>query len=459
MSNYSHDASLAVPWKAKVRTELGRPLLLSTLGGPLLLTAMVGWAAITPISGAIITVGQAAPQGNNRKLQHLDGGIVAAVHAHNGDHVRAGQVLVMLDPVLLRTNLAISRTRLAEALALQARLRAEQRDLTVPGSAPPLQMATIAAASAAAYLDSGETGQAELALAVAGQEEIRTARTALRASHSAQLVERVAQMESKREGLDALITSTTDQLGFVEEDLVSVETLIAKGLTAKVRLLEVQASRANLEGVLARYQSDRAGIASSMREAQLGLARSESEFRERVATDLRETTGQIEELVQQIVSYRAQLERVELRAPVDGIVHEMTAATIGGVIAPGETVAEIVPVSEGVEFDVRLDPNSIDQVHPGQKARLRFPAFDAHTTPEIAAEVAAISPNIIEDERSGASYYRVWLDVTPAEIARLPEAPVPGMPVEAYLATGERSALSWFVKPIADHMSRAFREN
>lgn len=459
MSDLSTEPGFALPSGSQVRTELGRPLLLAALGAPLLLAAMVGWAAITPISGAIITAGQAAAAGQNRKLQHLDGGIVTAIHARNGDHVRAGQVLVVLDPVLLRTNLGISRTRLAEALALQARLLAEQRDLTAPGSAAPLQVAAIAAAPAAAYLDPGDTGRAELSLAVAGQEQIRTARTALRASQSAQLVERVAQMESQREGLDGLIASATDQLGFAEEDLVSVEALIAKGLTARPRLLEAQASRANLQGVLARHRSDWAGIANSIRDAQLDLVRSDSEFRERVATDLRETTGQIEELVQQIVTYRAQLERVDLRAPVDGIVHEMIATTLGGVIAPGETVAEIVPVSEGVEFDVRLDPKSIDQVHPGQEARLKFPAFDARTTPEIMAEVAGISPGTIEDERSGTSYYRVRLEVTPAELARLPEAPVPGMPVEAYLATGERSALSWLVKPVADHMTRAFREN
>ncbi|AMY71159.1 HlyD family type I secretion periplasmic adaptor subunit [Frigidibacter mobilis] len=451
--------SLSLRSSARVRTDLGRPLLLAALGAPLLLIAMVGWAIVTPISGAIITSGQAVAPGQNRKLQHLDGGIVTHIYSRNGDYVSAGQVLVALDPLPLRTNLGILHTRMAEALALQARLLAEQRDLTAPGSAVPLDMAAIAATPAASYLDPDESGEAELALVVAGQEQIRTARTALRASQSAQLIERVAQMEGQREGLDGLITSTTAQLGFAEEELRNLEALIAKGLTARPRLLEAQAGRANLQGQLARYRSDRAGFANSIRDAQLELARSDSEFRERVATDLRATTGQIEELVQQIVTYRARLERVQLRAPVDGLVHEMTATTLGGVIAPGETVAEIVPVSEGVEFDVRLDPGSIDQVHPGQEARLKFPAFDARTTPEIRGTVAGISPNTIEDERSGTSFYRVRIEVTPAELARLPEAPVPGMPVEAYLTTGERSALSWLLKPATDHMTRAFREN
>lgn len=455
----------AAPNVPGVRTELRGSLRLAALGGPLLVAALLGWAAFTPISGAVITSGSAAVTGQNRKLQHLDGGIVSAIHVRNGDRVTAGQVLVELDPTLLQTNLGIARTRLAEALALQARLRAEQDELITPAIAGgaagdgALDLAAIAADAPAAYLGPARGESSELGRAVIGQELIRKARAGIRAGQQAQLAERVAQFEGQRTGLDGQIAAQREQLLYIEDDLKSIETLVRQGLAAKTRLLDTQRQKADMQGQLAASLSSRAGIANSITDAKLDLAQTEGAFREQVATDLRDTTGQIEELVQQIVTYRAQLDRVVMRAPVDGIVHEMTVATLGGVITPGETVMEIVPVGEEVEFDLRLAPISVDQVHPGQQARVKFPAYDDKTIPEVFGEVAGLSPSTVEDPRTGESYYRLRLTVPPEELAKLPEAPVPGMPVEAYLQTGERSALSWFLKPMTDHLGRAFREN
>ncbi|MEI4488234.1 HlyD family type I secretion periplasmic adaptor subunit [Frigidibacter sp. MR17.14] len=442
-----------------LRTELGPSLRLAALAAPALILALAGWAAVTPLSGAVIASGEAVVLGQNRKLQHLDGGIVAAIHAHNGDRVEAGQVLVELDPTLLQTNLGIARTRLAEALALQARLEAEQEGLTSGRPGPALTLGAMAGHRAAGYLGAeGIAPASDLDRAVEGQELIRDARATTRAGQDAQLAERIAQFEGQRDGLDRLIATKQDQLRFIEEDLVSVETLVKQGLAAKTRLLDTQRSRADMLGQIAQARTERDGIANSIRDAQLERARTEGEFREQVATDLRKTTGDIEELVQQIVTYRAQLDRVELRAPVSGVIHEMAVATVGGVVTPGETVAQIVPLGDGVEFDLKLDPRSVDQVHPGQTARVKMPVYDDKTLPEVFGHVAQVSPATVTDERTGTSYYRVRLEVPAEELAKLPEPPMPGMPVEAFLETGERTALSWLLKPVSDHLDRAFRE-
>ena len=431
-----------------LRTALRAPLRLAALGAVALLATLVAWAALTPLTGAVIARGQVVVPGENRRLQHLDGGIVSAIHVRNGQQVQAGEVLIELDRTLLQTNLGIARSRLAEALALQGRLRAEQQGL------PGIDLAALHATAPAAWLS-----EADLAPALAGQGQIMAARSELLQGQHEQLSERIAQLRNQAEGLRGQLEAQRARLAYVEENLANVERLSTQGLVPRNQLLDLQGQRAELQGQIAQAGSDLASVSNGIRDAEVTLVQADRQFQEEVATDLREASAQIEELVPQIVTYAAQLDRVELRAPVAGIVHELSVSTVGGVVAPGETVLQIVPTSDAVEFELRLDPASVDQVHPGQDARLKLTAFDPRRTPEIFGSVAEVSPATVTDPRSGQSYYRLRVAVPPAEMARLQERPVPGMPVEAFLATGERSALSWLVKPLIDHLGRAFRED
>jgi len=442
----------AIP-QLQTRIDTRGPLRLAAIGAPLLFVSLLAWAAMTPLHGAVVVSGAAVAEGQNRKLQHLDGGIIAQIDVHNGDQVEAGQELIALDPTVLRTSLGILDSRLAEGLARQARLRAEAADLPVEqGFAPD------PADPALALLTNGGGKGSALQLALKGQEQIRTARADVRASQEAQTTERVAQLSGQTDGLDGLIAAREEQLSYIDEDIANLSDLVEQGLAARPRLLEAQRNRAELLGQLAEYRSNRAGIANSVREAELDLARNESSFREQVATDLRDTESQISETVQQIVTTRAQLDRVVLRAPVAGTVHEMQVTTIGGVITPGETLMQIVPSDEALEFELRLDPRAIDDVRIGQPARLVLPGLRDPGTPDLYGQIASISPSTIEDPRTGQSYYRLRVALPESEIDKLPGKPVPGMPVEAYLETGDHVALRWMLKPLLDHLGTAFRE-
>ncbi len=434
--------------EGQVRTGFGSSMRLAMLASLALFLVLILWAAQTPISGAAIVEGKTVVRGQPRDLQHLDGGIVTAINVRNGDLVREGEVLMELDPTLLKVNLDIARSRLAEDLAKKARLTAEQRRAGVP------DVAAVAAMAEAAHL-----GQADLTGPVAGQAQIMAARAEVLKGQRDQLTEKTAQFDNQAAGLDAVIASQQEQLGYLDRDIANMEKLAASGLLREGQLLDAKRNRAELLGQIASYRSDRAGIANSVRDAEIGVAQGERQFREQVATDLGEVTAGIGELVLQIVTTRKQLDRVEIRAPVTGIVHELKITTLGGVIPAGQTVGQIVPTGEGMEFEMQLPARSADSAHPGQVARLKLTALDPQRTPELKGTVSRISPTSIMDEQTRQSFYRVEITVPPEELARLgDEILLPGMPVEGFLETGQRSALDWLVQPLANHMRGAFRE-
>lgn len=431
----------------RLETGLGRPGLIGALASLALFALLVVWSMLAMIDGAVIAQGAVTVPGQPRPIQHLDGGIVASVDVQNGDQVEAGQVLMRLDPTLLAVNLDIYRNRLAEALARKARLEAEQANRAAP------DMAALAETGRLAYL-----GGLPLDGLIEGQRQIMAARAEVQRGKSEQLAEKIKQLQSQAQGIEGLITATENQLSYTERELVNLRNLSAQGLARESQVLEMERGRADLLGRLASQRSDLAGLSNSVRDTELEILQTEREFREAVVTELSEVSAKADELVLQIVTTEKQLERVDLRAPVAGVVHEMQVTSPGGVVSPGATVMEIVPLGEGVEFELRLDPRSVDAVHPGQAARIRFPAFNARSTPELMGEVTTISPTTITDPATRTSYYRLQVAIPPAELAHLGEqALVPGMPVEAFLDAGSRSAWSYLTQPLAEQMALAFR--
>lgn len=432
----------------RVETGFGRTMTMAMLASGAMLTALIAWSALTMISGAVIVEGQTVVQGQPRDLQHLDGGIVTAINVKNGDMVQEGDVLLTLDPTVLRVNLDIALNRLAEDLAKQARLQAEQR------GAASIDADGLKSTDAAAWL-----GGRDLDGPLRGQAQIMTARAEVLAGQRESLTEKKAQFDKRATGLDALIAALQEQVGYMDRDIANMQQLTDKGLGRESPLLSAKGSRAEILGEIAQYQSERDGIVNSVRDAEIAAAQAEREFHEKVVTDLGDVTAEIGELVLQVVTTTKQLERVEMRAPATGIVHEMKASTIGGVISPGQTVAQIVPTGEGMEFEMQLPARSIESTHPGQTARLRLTAMDQVRTPELRGEVRWISPTSIMDDKTGQSFYRVRVVLPPEELARLGgEKLIAGMPVEGYLETGMRSALDWLVQPLTHHLNRAFRE-
>lgn len=425
------------------RTDLAGPGRLAALASLVMMAVLLVLVNVTMISGAVIAPGQAVVRGKPKVVQSLDGGVVEQIFVRDGDLVRAGDVLLRLDPTLLRVNLDIQRNRLAEAVARESRLEAEYLGLSAIERRAPLP----------------QLGDVSVDRHYAGQEEIFATRQDLARGRRDQLTQRKARLEAQITGMDGRIASTRDQLRFVEQELASARKLNESGLARESQVLSLEGNKSQLLGQMAEQEAELASLRNAITDAEMEVLQAERQFREEVVTELRAATAAREELVLQIVSIESQLSRIEIKAPADGIVHEMQVFTVGGVVAPQDTIMQIVPLSQGVEFELRVDPKSIDQIYVGQTARVVFPAFDMRTTPEIFGTLAMIPPSSVTDPKTGVSYYRVGLTVPPEEIAKLGKAElIPGMPVEAFLQSGERSVLSYLTKPLMDQLNRAFRD-
>lgn len=428
-------------------SSVRRPMIWGIVGVVALVGVFGGWAWTTSISGAVISHGQVNVIGKAKTVQSLDGGIVDEILVKNGDYVIQGQVMARLDPTLLTLNLDIARGRLAAAVALRARLEAERNqapdivfdyaNLPTAGSGPPL----------------------DTAAEEKGQRAIFAARAEMMQGDRDRLAGQLRDIDNQVVGTTGQITALRDQLALIQGELENTRKLVDQGLARQSQMSAHQRTEAALRGDLAAIESELVRLGDSRREAELETLQRERDFRQGVLNELREVTALIEELVLEIATRSAQLARVEIRAPDNGIVHEMQITTLGGVVAPGGTLLDIIPQSSGVDFELRVDATAIDQIHQGQPVDVLLSSFDRQTTPKLAGTVASISPGAVSDPRTGQSFYRVGLDVPAAELGRVGHLVImPGMPVEAYLQTGDRTVLSYLVQPLSSHMRRALRE-
>jgi HlyD family secretion protein len=405
---------------------------------------LLSWMLTVPLSAAVIASGYVVVRGKPQLVQHLDGGIVKAIEVRNGDEVRKGDVLVRLDEATLKANLDIYLNRLREALTKCARLEAERDDFE----------------RIAFDLDAFQSFDlGDVTVHMQRQESIFRARKASRAGEVEKLREKIGQFENQTDGLEGLIGAKTEQLNTIKLELDSLNELLEKGIATKTRVYNQERMKSDLIGQIVEHIAELARISNAIRETEVSIIQIDRAFKEKVLSELSETATQAEDLTQQISATRKQLERVEIRAPASGIVHELSVNTVGGTVLPNGTLMQIIASDEGVDVEVSIDPNTIDQVALGQGAALRFPAFNQSTTPEIMSAVERISPSSVIDERTGLSFYRVILSVAPEELGRLQGVRlVPGMPVEAYVRTGERTMASFLMKPLIDHLNRAMRE-
>lgn len=425
------------------RLSLQGTLRLAAASLVLLFGVLGLWAAFTMISGAVVAQGQVMVRAQTQQLQSLEGGTVSALLVKNGDRVTKGQILVQFDPALTRANLDITLAKLADALALQSRLQAEQQG-NVPDFTPPAL----------------PFPAPDLTAAAAGQRSVFAARAALLQGQRDRLVETLAQQDSQLQGLKIQIGAKRDQIALAQIQVDNQQSLLNKGLTRQSALSDLRRGLSELLGQLAGLEAEQARLTTARRDSTLETLQGERSFQEKVATDLGDATARMQELVLEIVMRRGQLTHTDLRAPMDGVVHEMKLATLGGVVAPGGTVLDIIPLDQGMSFEVQVDPRGIDQVHVGQATDLVLSSFDPRTTPRLKAHVLTVSPDAVVDPRSGRSFYRVDLDVPPAELARLgDQVLVPGMPISAYLATSDRSVLAYLLHPLTSQLDLAFRED
>jgi HlyD family secretion protein len=420
------------------QVRLGLAVLLRLVGG------FGGWAATTRISGAVIAAGRLVVDSNVKKVQHPTGGIVNAIEVRNGDVVKAGHRLMRLDPTVTRANLSIVASALDQLQARTVRLRAERDGvdaLTFPEE--------LLARAKEPGVESSLEGEANL-FAVRRQAQV---------TQRSQLAERISQLREEIVGLEGQSRSKDDEIVLVEKELVGVRALWERRLVELNRVTALEREAARLQGDRARLISTIAQTRGRIAEIELQISRIGQDHLTEVNKELREAESKMGELEERKVAAEDQLRRIDILAPQSGVVHELAVHTVGGVVSAGETLMMIVPEADRLLVEAKVAPSSIDQLHLGQKAGLRFTSFDQRITPEIEGRVALISADTTTDLRTAESHYDVRIAIEPSELSRLgAERVVPGMPVEVFVRTAERSVLSYLSKPIRDQVARTFRE-
>jgi HlyD family secretion protein len=403
-----------------------------------------GWAATAEIAGALIAQGSLVVDSNVKKVQHPSGGVVGEVRAHDGDHVKAGDILVRLDETVTRANLAIITKGLTELYARKARLGAERDGAdSVP---VPKQLAD-------------KTGDPDVEEALASERKLFELRRKARLGQKGQLQQRIKQLEEQIGGLTAQQAAKAKELDIIAQELQGVRDLWAKNLIQINRLTSLEREEARLQGEHGQLIATAAEAKGKIVETELQILQVDQEATSDVAKELRDTDSKIGEYVERKVTAEDQLKRTELRAPQDGIVFQSTANTVGGVITAGDPVMLIVPGADTLMVEAKVEPKDIDQIQFGLPVLLRFSAFNMRTTPEISGTVVRVGADTSTDQRTGQSYYLVRIAMTPEEVARLGEVKLtPGMPVEAFIQTGNRTVISYLVKPLHDQLKRTFRE-
>jgi HlyD family secretion protein len=409
----------------------------------LLAFGLGGWASTAEISGALIAPGQVVVESSVKKVQHPTGGVVGQVLAHDGDIVKAGQVLVRLDDTVTKANLAIVTKTLDALQARAARLQAEQQGadrVTFPAS----------------LLD--RAGNPDVRDVMASEQKLFEVRTTGRAGQKAQLHERIRQLNEEIDGLNAQENAKQQEIALVNQELTGVRALYEQHLVQLARLTTLERDGARLEGERAQYVASRAQTKGKITETELQIIQIDKDMVSDVSKDLRETNDKIGELVERKVTAEDQLRRVDIRAPQDGMVEQSTVHTVGGVISAGDAIMMIVPQTDDLQVEAKINPQDIDKLQIGQKTLLRLSAFNQRTTPELNGVVTRVSPDVTTDPRTGQTYYTIRVSMPPKEVARLGEVKlIPGMPVEAFVQTGARTLLSYLIKPLHDQLMRAFR--
>jgi HlyD family secretion protein len=427
-----------------IRRSMRRQILSGIAVIALLGGGVGGWASTASIAGAVIAPGLVAVDTNVKKVQHPTGGTVGEIRVREGDRVKTGDLLMRLDETVTRSNLAVITTQLDELEARQARLAAERDNL----KAIPFPAALIS-----------RTNSPAVAAAMAGERSLFEARRTALTGQKSQLAERTAQLREEIHGLEAQVVSKRGQAALIKKELGGVEQLYKQQLIPFQRLVTLQREAAQLDGEEGLYISNIARAKGRIAETELQVISLDQTMHKEVATELREVQGKIGELSERKVAADDQLKRIDIRAPQDGLVHQMTVHTVGGVIKPAEPVMLIVPQMDELVVEARVSPQDIDQVRVGQKVQLRFSAFHQATTPELTAEVSRVAADLTLEQQTGAAYYVARITLPPAELAKLGgQTLIPGMPVEAYIQTGDRTALSYFIKPLENQIMRSFRE-
>lgn len=422
-------------------------LLVGFLSVAILVGGFGTWAVMADIAGAVVASGRLVVDRNRQIVQHADGGVVEEILVEEGDRIEEGDVLARLDRSLLDSELYIVEGNLWELMARRGRLEAERDDRDVPTFEPVLLE------RAAAKPDVAEVVQGQRNLFAARRDTLR--------KRVEQLQARRVQLGNQVEGLDAQRAALERQQELIQSEMADQESLLERGLTQASRVLSLQREEARLAGTLGNLVAERAQAMERVAELEIEELQLYSERREAAITRLRDLQFNEMEMAERQRALIKRLERMEITAPVSGIVYDLRVFGRRTVIQPAEPVLFLVPQDRPLIIEARVDPINVDEVFPTQEVLLRFSAFDMRSTPDLFGSVVQVSPDAFIDGQTGSSYYRVEIELPESELAKLPEGRtvVPGMPVDAFIRTEDRSPLAYLTSPLVSYFEKAFRDS
>ena len=422
------------------------PLLVGYAAIALLLGGIVAWGAGTRIAGAVVARGIVKVESERQVIQHPDGGVVGEILARNGDRVAAGAVLVRLDGTFLRSELLIVQRQLLEIYARRKRLEAERDDAAAPDFSDRPDYPLLAPEAVAEQ--------------IAGQASLFDARRTSAAQTARQLREQQAQIDRQVEGIAAQLASLGRQQALIAAELADVKSLFDRGLVESARLLVLEREEAQLTGEIGRLNALTAEARTRISGLEIEILRLSDTRREAAIAELRDLQYAEIALEERRITLTERLARLDVRAPVDGTVFGSRIFAVQSVVQAAEPMMFLVPGDQPLQVSARIDPVHVDQVHAGQDVSLQFTAFNQRTTPEVPGKVLFVSPDVQTDEATRSTFYEAVIAPDAAAVAALPDIRlIPGMPVEAFLRTQDRTPLSYLMQPLTVYFQRAFRED
>jgi HlyD family type I secretion membrane fusion protein len=432
-------------WTQSVDTRTGS---VSLFGYAFMIVCLGGfglWASTAPLAGATIAPGYVAAAGQNIMIQHLEGGIIKTIHAREGDRVKAGQPLLTLDSTQAEAQLNRLLKQLAALRAKAMRLEAE-RDLKGKLVIPQ-------------DIVRSSRGDGFPDVVIEQQVEF-DARYARYVAEREILNQRTSALKEAIVGLEGQKKASQDQLTIVREEIERKKQLLENGLTNRSEYTNLLRAEAELIGQVGSLQSQIASSSTQIIETRQQIERLTTARVEDAVAELNTERATIADIEEQARAAEAILDRTVIRAPADGIVVRTVHNSVSSVIRAGEPFMELLPTSDQLVIEARISPQDIDTLSIGQEAMLNFSALNARITPQVQGTVTYISADRLVDQSSGQPFYTARLKITddlPAEVS--PDQIYPGMPVETYISTGDRTFLEYLVRPLLDSFGRAFREN
>ncbi len=417
-------------------------VIVGVVAGFLLIGGCGGWAAMAELTGAVIAGGTLKVDQNVKAIQHLDGGIIGSIEVKEGDTVEQNQIMIRLDDTQNRAELSIVKSQVIELLAKRSRLISE-RDATVDMVLP----------------DKLKSTDKAVVDAVRGEQHLLEGNLQNRKSQKDQLALGMEQLQEEIHGLEAQRTAKADETVLVQAEKKKLQGLAAQKLIEASRTYGNARELVRLVGERGEIDASIARAKARLSETQLQINAIDETARTSAQKELSEIEPKIFELTERQAAIEDRLSRTDIRAPVAGTINELLVHTVGGVITPAQKVITIVPSGAPLKVEAKLSPSDIDQVFLKQKAKLRFTSFDQRTSPEMKGEISYISASTSVDENTGQTYYVANVVVSPEELAKLGNHKLmPGMPVEVFISTESRTALSYLAKPLMDQFVRALRE-